>query len=189
MTPERVLTLLLETRPTFALSDLVNERGIYALYDHEGSPRYIGVTEMGLRKRVCQYHVGGDDNSHKFSTIYNAGRLFHTRGDSYSDPSDGRIAKKLRRLFARSRCRAVGVPLLKLNRAELYALEREVRRIAPPSARSWNDIRVLDAYEPAKALDVLLEELCWPRSAIDALDRQAKRWKRKTLGIGPHSGV
>jgi hypothetical protein len=178
MSPASFLALLLETEPVL-LTQLPQTQGIYALFDHAGVPRYIGVTAMGLRKRVAQYHVGGDNNSHKFSTVYNAGRMFHTRNDLHTDANDGCIAKELRRLFARAQCRAVGIPLAGLSRTDLFALEAEVRRIAPAVALSWNDVRALDAYEPAEHLDEFLTVLRWPIAKLNAVERQAERWRRK----------
>ena len=70
-----------------------------ALYDHEGHARYIGITAKCLTDRILKRHVGGDNNSHKFSTVYNAGRMFHARKAAASCPRDGKIAKELRRLF------------------------------------------------------------------------------------------
>jgi hypothetical protein len=167
---------VLMTRTPQRLDELPIEQGLYALYDHEGVARYIGVTEMGLRRRIWNYHSSGDNNSHKYSTIYNAGRLFHTRKDPRTDPVDGAIAKELRRLFARERCRAVGYPLPDVSRAELYGLEAQLRRMAPKEALSWNDARALDAFEPKDALDAFLSELDWPAFKIAAIERQAQRW-------------
>jgi hypothetical protein len=178
MSAASLLSLLLETKPVL-LKQLPQAQGIYALFDHAGVPRYIGVTEMGLRRRIAQYHVGGDNNSHKFSTIYNAGRMFHTRNDLHTDANDGRIAKELRRLFARAQCRAVGVPLPALSRTDLFTVEAEVRRIAPAIALSWNDVRALDAYEPVEHLDEFLKVLRWPEAKLNAVERQAERWRRK----------
>lgn len=182
MRPETLLDVLLGT-PAVDLDRLPFEQGIYALYDHTGTARYIGVTEMGLRKRIFRYHVGGDGNSHKFSTVFNAGRMFHERNDPFTDQSDGRIAKELRRLFSRSRCRAVGQALPGLSKAELFGLEGEVRRLAPASALSWNDVRALDAYEPRQALDAFLGDIRWSSSKLDAIARQALRWEKKQVAL------
>lgn len=182
MNPKTVLERLLGN-PAVQLDDLPVQQGVYALYDHEGSARYIGVTEMGLRKRIHRYHVGGDGNSHKFSTIFNAGRMFHTRDDAFTHPGDGRTAKELRRLFSRKCCRAVGLALPQLPKAELYALEADVRRIAPDSALSWNDVRALDAYEPSEFLDEFLKEIHWPDAKLEAVARQAERWKLKKASV------
>ncbi|MGX1165768.1 hypothetical protein AB7M16_002034 [Bradyrhizobium sp. USDA 372] len=148
------------------------------LFDHAEQPRYIGVTEMGIRRRVAGYHVGGDGNSHKFSTIYNAGRMFHDRNSIHSCLQEGRIAKELRRLFARAHCRAVGVPLPGLAKADLFAVEAELRRIAPSNALSWNNLRALDAYEPVELVDQFLNTLSWPAAKLAAIHRQAERWRR-----------
>jgi hypothetical protein len=175
VTPQSILDHLLGTAP-LNLHDLPIGQGIYALYDHEGVARYIGITEMGLRKRIHQYHSGGDGNSHKFSTVYNAGRMFHTRKDARTDPADGPISKELRRIFSRTYCKAVGLELPDQTKTELLAVETEVRRIAPPEALSWNDARQLPATEPADLVDKLLQDLNWPTNKIEAIDRQSTRW-------------
>lgn len=182
MSPEAILERLIES-PKVKLNALSADQGVYALYDHEGVARYIGVTEMGLKKRFHNYHVGGDGNSHKFSTIYNAGRMFHTRDDPYSDANDGRVAKELRRLFCRRYCSAVGIPLPELTKMELFALETKVRRIAPKHALSWNDTRVLDAYEPTDLLNIFLKEVSWPSAKSEAIARQAGRWHQKVGAV------
>lgn len=178
MSPETVLERLLKS-PTVRLSELPADQGVYALYDHEGVARYIGVTEMGLKKRIHNYHVGGDGNSHKFSTVYNAGRMFHTRDDTFTNAGDGRTAKELRRMFARRYCRAVGVSLPQHSKAELFALEAQIRRIAPQHALTWNDARSLDACEPAQLLNEFLNEIGWPSAKLAAIERQAERWSQK----------
>jgi hypothetical protein len=183
ITAKSILALLLDSKPT-QLHELPPTQGMYALFDHTGQPRYIGVTEMGLRKRVLRYHVGGDGNSHKFSNVYNAGRMFHTRNDAHTDEADGPVAKELRRLFARAHCRAAGVPLPALSKPELFATEAEVRRIAPAMALAWNDVRALDAHEPEEQLDSFLRTLRWPVAKLNAVERQAERWRRKTSGGG-----
>lgn len=178
MRPETLLEQLLGS-PTVRLNALPTDQGIYALYDHEGVARYIGVTEMGLRRRIHDYHVGGDGNSHKFSTIYNAGRMFHTRGDLFTHAGDGRAAKELRRMFSRRYCGAVGIPLPQCSKTELYALETQVRRLAPKHALSWNDARALDSYEPTELLNDFLKEIGWPSAKSEAIARQAGRWGQK----------
>lgn len=174
-TPERILSYLHET-PPLPLADLPPGQGIYALYDHTGAPRYIGITTMGLWRRIHDYHAGGDGNSHKFSTVYNAGRMFHTRKDSRTDAVDGRISKELRRLFARAHCRAVGFEIPGKSKRELLDIESHVRRIAPPETTLWNDARALPASEPEALVDALLDQLGWSTDKLAAIDRQACRW-------------
>lgn len=188
MSPETILERLLES-PTVKLDALPADQGVYALYDHEGVARYIGVTEMGLKKRIHDYHVGGDGNSHKFSTVYNAGRMFHTRKDPFTNTRDGRIAKELRRMFARRYCSAVGVPLPKCSRTELYALEAQIRRIAPQHALTWNDARALDPYEPTELLNEFLKEIGWPSTKLAAIERQAERWSKKIAAASGSNDV
>jgi hypothetical protein len=75
----------------------------------------------------------------------------------------------------------VSVPLPGLSKTSLFAIEMEVRRIAPPAALSWNDMRALDAFEPTAALDLFLRTLSWPKEKLDAIDRQAARWHQKQM--------
>lgn len=115
----------------------------------------------------------------KFSTVYNAGRMFHARNDIHSCSNDGPVSEELRRLFARAHCRAVGVPIPGLGKANLFAIETEIRRLAPSIALTWNDLRALDAYEPAEVVDDFLRTLSWPAAKLAAIHRQAERWRRK----------
>ena len=188
MSPETILERLMES-PKDRLTALPTDQGVYALYDHEGAARYIGVTEMGLKKRIHNYHVGGDGNSHKFSTIYNAGRMFHTRDDPYTNARDGRVAKELRRMFSRRYCSAVGIPLPELSKMELYALETKVLRIAPKQALSWNDARALDACEPIELLNDFLKEISWPSAKLEAIARQTGRWNQKVAAVAASDDV
>ncbi len=176
MTPDDILAFLHQSPPQ-KLSDLPRGQGLYALYDHEHQPRYIGSTAMGLRKRIHGYHAGGDDNSHKFSTVYNAGRMFHARKDPRTDATDGPIAKKLRRLFARAKCRAVGLEFLDLTKAELFDLETRVYSLAPPETIAWNHKKVLATIDPGQALDDFLDEIHWSERERAAIERQAARWR------------
>jgi hypothetical protein len=178
MTPQDILDHL-HGAPAQRLSDLPEGQGLYALYDHSGQPRYIGSTTMGLRRRIHDYHAGGDGNSHKFSTVYNAGRMFHARKDPFTDAEDGKIAKKLRRLFARSQCSAVGLELPGISKQELFDLETKVYRLAPPETISWNHARSLPTIDPGRSLDQFIDNLAWPTPWLDAIDRQAARWQDK----------
>lgn len=174
--PTSILSILLESTPT-RLKTIPQGQGIYALYDHEGHARYIGITAKCLNDRIFKRHVGGDDNSHKFSTVYNAGRMFHARKAPISCPRDGKIAKELRRLFVREHCRAVAIALPGLSRAELLSLEANVLAAAPADAKSWNDARVLSAAEPIDQLNAFLAKIEWPPEKHLAVNRQAERWQ------------
>lgn len=179
--PKETLSLLLEGTPT-PLSKLEGGGGLYSLSDENGIVRYIGETGMPFFRRIHNYHCAGDDNSHKFSTVFNAGRLWQMSSvdvsptkRAVSDRADGRIAKELRCLFARSRCMARAVDLPHLSTMERKALESAVLSLAPPENKRWNDARVLEPYEPS-GLDDFLAELAWPSIRVDAVVRQGSRW-------------
>jgi len=174
--PKATLRRLLDMSPA-RLDTLPKGQGIYALYDHEGQARYIGITTKCLSDRIFKRHVGGDGNSHKFSSIYNAGRMFHTHEHPATCSKDGPVAKELRRLFVREHCRAVAVPLPGLSKDELFVVESAVLSFAPTEAMSWNNARALNAYEPTEQLGPFLTTLGWSRDKLDSIERQSRRWK------------
>jgi len=174
--PTSILAQLLEAAPV-PLETIPQGQGIYALYDHDSHARYIGITAKCLHDRIFTRHVGGDGNSHKFSTVYNAGRMFHARKAPTSCPRDGKIAKELRRLFVRAHCRAVAIALPGLSWAELLSLEAHVLAAAPTDAKRWNDTRVLSTVDPIEQLNVFLAGLQWPPEKHLAVNRQAERWQ------------
>lgn len=174
MNLEHVLQRLTTQEPVRLFEVTSRDAGVYALYDHEQRPAYIGLT-TDLRHRIWSNHPAGDGNSHKFSTAYNAGRMFHCRKDSRSCPNDGPVAKKLRALFAREYCGAVIYPLPGFTKHDLDPIEVALRRMAPPEATRWNDIKALDACEPAELVDQLLARLNWNTIQIAAIERQAER--------------
>ncbi len=176
MTPEDALVQLTTTTP-LRLAALPKTRGLYALYDHEGQIRYLGVTAKELRDRILRRHVAGDGNSHKFSSAYNAGRMWHDRKHLASDPLDGKIAKELRREFAKATCQAAVLRLPSWSNEELFRLEEDIRALAPRDMQIWNDRRQLHPSEPTAALNAFLTELKWPDDKIAAIDRQAERWE------------
>jgi hypothetical protein len=171
---EHVLRRLMTHEP-MKLSEVTSrEAGVYALYDHEHRPAYIGLS-TNLRRRIWNNHAAADGNSHKFSTAYNAGRMFHCRKNPSSCPTDGPVAKKLRTLFAREFCRAVIYPLPGFSKRDLDPVEAALRSMAPAQATRWNDIKALDAREPAELVDQLLTALNWNAVQRDAIQRQAAR--------------
>lgn len=176
MTPENALAQLTTTRP-LRLDALPVSPGLYALYDHERQIRYLGVTAKELKERILKRHVAGDGNSHNFSSAYNAGRMWHDRKHANSDPLDGKIAKELRREFAKANCRASVLSLPGWNEQSLKRLEAELISIAPAHVLAWNNRRQLHPTEPTVALDAFLMELNWPDDKIAAIDRQAERWE------------
>jgi hypothetical protein len=180
--PSLVLNVLTSSAPS-RLNELPSSNGIYALHDHCGHIRYIGVTgknEKGFRGRVANRHVTGSEGySHKFSQAYNTGRMFRSRIEHpRQNKLDAKMSKDLRTLFIRRYCRATffvvenpGVQPLRFD--SLTALETLVQAAAPRSMRSWegNTFRPLD--EPTHLVDQLLEELGWLPEMRQAVDRQA----------------
>jgi hypothetical protein len=176
-----VLDRLLNSE-SLALRSIVGGGGIYALQDELGVVRYIGKTDGQFRKRIESYHCNGDDNSHKYSTIFNAGRLWHMSQRDINpvkravcNQADGKVSKELRRLYARSRCRARTCDLSYLSKQVLSGLELSVLEISPTESKLWNKSRNLSAYEP-EDLDYFIETLSWPTVKIDAINRQKIRW-------------
>lgn len=156
-----------------ALDWLPDKQGLYGLLDHTGRLRYVGMTTMPLKRRIAQYHVAGDGNSHKYSCAYNAGLLWHDRKHPLSDEKDGQVAKRARREFVRATCRAVTLPLPDLKAEELKTLEREViDQLA--GHLDWNDSKII----PVIDVDCLVKEMTssWSDEDKKAMERQKARW-------------
>lgn len=180
--PEEVLQALQDQTPT-ALAELPNSHGVYALVDHAGSIRYIGVTEspkMGFRRRIFQYHVtGSEGRSHKFSQAYNTGRMWRSRSDNARQvPANAKLAKSLRTKFCRTYCKAAYFPIeASLHPNEFFEflthLEGLVQRLAPPSMRSWEGISFQSVPEPTELVDGLISSLGLSQRELCALDAQA----------------
>ncbi len=180
--PREALELLLEETPT-ALPKLQGAAGLYSLADEKGVVRYIGETGMGFHRRIHSYHCAGDDNSHKYSTVFNAGRLWQMSSvdvnpakRAVTDAADGRIAKELRSLFARSTCVARTIELPFLTKPQRQAFESAVLALAPGENTRWNDSRLLVPYEP-EGLDDFLTSLSWPSVKLEAIERQSVKWR------------
>ena len=174
--PQAILDHLLGAEPLRVGELRSTSAGLYALYDHELRPAYIGATE-DFRDRIFGRHSRGDDNSHKFSTVYNAGRMFHAGKPPRTCPKDGKIAKRLRTLFARRFCGVVTYELPGLSIEQLFPIETAVKEIAPPEAKRWNDRKALEAFEPYELVDQLLQDLNWDQTRLAAIERQAERWE------------
>jgi hypothetical protein len=149
---------------------------MYGLRDYLGVVRHIGITDKGFADRLRR-HVGGDGNSHKYSSAYNAGRMYHSRHDVLSCPVAGKVAKELRRLFARQFCSASVLPIPGASKTELERLEKAVIALSPPENVRWNNARALKAEEPLLEVDALLDRLGWTDRQREAIGRQAARWK------------
>lgn len=160
--------------------DLLPEtQGIYALADHRGALRYIGMTAKdSFRKRISSRHVtGSEGNSHKFACAYNVGRMWYGKKYSEQDPVDGGLARRLRQIFIRRHCRAAFVSL-QLKEAELRTLESGVLSIAPAGMRDWNGKRLWSDPEPGELVDSLIEKLGWSAASRGAIERQLNLFNR-----------
>jgi hypothetical protein len=180
-------SIVLETltsSPPVRLHDLPSLNGIYALRDHCGEIRYIGVTgknDKGFRGRVNNRHVtGSEGRSHKFSHAYNTGRMWRSRdGHPLQILADAVAAKTLRTQFIRRHCRATyfviereGLDPLTFFR-RLQDLEALVQEAAPPPMRSWEGKDFSPVEEPKILVDAILKDLRWSPWDRMAVDRQA----------------
>lgn len=176
MTPESALKALLNSPRIQPCPEIQELPGLYLLYDHTETPRYIGETS-NLRNRVYLNHCAGDENSHKWVCHYNHGRLWHSRKSPFTCTSDGKIAKKMRAEFSRRFCSARVLPLSGMTKPESRkALEKGVRAIAPGSMNDWNDRKLIKTCAPDDLIDQLLNELCWGSSSRASLKAQEARW-------------
>lgn len=172
--PSVVLHGLMNCEP-MRLGLLPHDHGIYALHDHMGVIRYIGITksiDTGLFDRINSRHVtGSEGRSHKFSHAYNTGRMWRAKKDGRRDAS---IAKRLRSEFIRRRCRATFVTVPPSLRTELPELEIAVQAVAPAHMLEWGRKRaVASLAEPKKLVDSLLDDLCFSPEQRAAIERQA----------------
>src|SRR5450759_1276303 len=171
--PATCLDLLI-SQDLKSLDDLPEAQGIYALADHQGMLRYIGMTANDtFRNRINNRHVtGSEGNSHKFAWAYNVGRMWYGRKCSEQDPQDGKLARQLRQNFIRQYCKAVCVPL-QIQKPELLALESGALRIAPLEMQDWNGRRLGSEPEPRDLIETLIVDLCWSKAKCEAIERQA----------------
>lgn len=135
---------------------------------------------MTIRKRVEQYHVAGDGNSHKYSSVYNGGLLWSERKHPSNNKADGRIAKKLRRLFCRARCTATGIIMPDHNELMLREIETQVIDILG-SQLSWNGKKVLPV-EMIAINDIRSSGIHMTSDDLSALERQNQRWIKTQNG-------
>ena len=179
-----------------ALSELPDEVGIYALWDHEGQIRYIGSTPKateGFRTRIYNKHAtGSEGRSHKFSQAYCTGRMwrFCKKLDSPAAAleqaaGDASMAKKLRNAFIRKHCAASYVSLAPGGVPEPYsvsltALEYELQAMAPASMRAWEGIGFRPLPEPTALVGQLLNELL---HLSGSCERQNAIYRKHVLGV------
>lgn len=165
----------LTTRAPVHLDALPREHGIYALHDHSGAIRYVGITKAdryGFHGRINSRHVtGSESRSHKFSHAYNTGRMWRAKKD---DRPDACLAKQLRTAFVRRHCRATFVTVPPKLWGELSSLEIAVQAMAPDGMLDWGGKRgFVPLSEPKELVDALLDELRFSLDQCAAVERQA----------------
>jgi hypothetical protein len=165
----------LTTRDPIRLDALPRDHGIYALHDHTGSIRYVGITKgdrYGFYGRINNRHVSGSESrSHKFSHAYNTGRMWRAKKD---DRADAGVAKHLRTAFIRRHCRATFVIVQPTLWGELSRLEIAVQALAPEGMLDWGGKRGFASLsEPKELIDALLDELRFSPDQRAAIERQA----------------
>lgn len=175
-TATEILDLLKQVSPSRTAEAPRDARGIYGLFDHTGTFRYIGSTSSSTEtfyKRIHQRHRTGSENaSHYFSRMYNTGRMWRKRNDP-ATKTDGDIAKALRNEFVARHCGCVWVPLP--DHADIASLEAQVITLAPPEMVAWNR-RGMEVYdEPVDLVDALIAELRLSPVERAALSRQRNR--------------
>jgi hypothetical protein len=139
----------LSTSDPVRLHILPRDQGIYALHDHAGAIRYIGITkqDQGFFDRVNYKHVSGSEGrSHKFAHAYNTGRMWRSKKDHRPD---AKLARLLRRTFIRRYCRATFVAVPPKLWSGLSTLETAVQAMA---VIVGNSIRLASEAESGDAL-------------------------------------
>ncbi|WP_234851368.1 recombinase family protein [Sinorhizobium meliloti] len=162
------------TRGPSRLDALPHDHGIYALHDHAGNIRYIGITKgdkYGFYGRIYSRHVSGSEGrSHKFSHAYNTGRMWRAKRDSSPDAG---LAKHLRTAFVRRHCRASYV-IVPPPWGDLSQLEVAVQALAPEGMFAWGSRRAFDPLsEPNELVDAVIDDLHFTSAQRDAVERQA----------------
>lgn len=183
LTPDDVLSRLLDATPERTALAPKDCRGVYGLVDHHGALRYIGSTvstSQTFYERIHRRHrTGSEDGSHYFSRMYNTGRMWRMRNDP-ATRADGGIAKALRNAFIAEYCRAIWVPLP--DDADIAGLERAVIELAPSEAIAWNS-RATEVYaEPEDLVDRIITRLGYGTSELAALKRQKQRYDAASSG-------
>ncbi|ESX80270.1 hypothetical protein X759_14140 [Mesorhizobium sp. LSHC420B00] len=175
----QVLEQLVNGEPS-RLDALPRDYGIYALHDHHGDIRYIGITKgdkNGFYGRVFSRHVSGSEGrSHKFSHAYNTGRMWREKRDNSPDAG---VAKHLRTAFVRRHCHASYVIVPPAFWSDLPRLELAVQANAPDGMFAWGSKRAFDPLpEPKEMVDALLDVLRFTPAQCAAIERQAALWRK-----------
>jgi hypothetical protein len=172
--PSSILRELVSHAPV-SLGALPRDHGIYALHDHTGTIRYIGITksiDSGFFDRIYNRHVtGSEGRSHKFSHAYNTGRMWRATRDARPDAC---LAKRLRTEFISRHCRATFVTVPPSLWDELPRLEIAVQAIAPATTLDWAGKRgFAPLSEPIDLVDSLLDDLRFSPDQRAAVERQS----------------
>ncbi|MCC5641267.1 hypothetical protein LC593_36820, partial [Nostoc sp. CHAB 5844] len=166
----------LQAQPLTRIEELPHAFGIYALADHLGAIRYIGMaSSTTFRDRIFSRHVNGsEERSHKLACNYNIGRMWRDRKSQFHVPSDAKLAKRVRREFIRRHCGAACVPL-SWPKQDLRDLEKRLLAIAPAEMTSWNRsrIRINQLPEPRNLVDSIINDMGLSEAEIEALERQS----------------
>ena len=176
MAPQAILDQLRD-QAGVVLNELPSSSGIYALRDHLGTIRYIGIAHTeGFRTRISNKHTSGsEDRSHKFSAAYNSGRMWRDRHAGHGP--DAKVSKRLRIAFIRKHCTASYVPIENYgSKSELEAIEVAVQQLAEPDEIAW--CRTFQCVtEPEHLVDSLMNELRFSDNDRNAVMRQSSRSK------------
>jgi hypothetical protein len=168
------------------LNQLPEVQGLYALRNHCGFLRYIGITSMTIKKRVHQYHVAGDGNSHEFSSAYNCGYFWSDRHIPESQTAEASIAKKARREFCRQTCSAIGIALPDASWNSLLTIEESLIRHFEARLH-WNRVKGI----PLEPTDDAIKQFITQRPAEERarLERQNEEWLRYSEKLAIQKGT
>lgn len=176
-TASEILKRLQQAKPQPTSAAPGDARGIYGLFDHTGTFRYIGSTSSKaetLRKRIHQRHrTGSETHSHYFAQMYNTGRMWVDRTDPET-VQEMKIVRSLRQAFIERHCGCTWVTLP--DHVDIAELEAQVITLAPPAMVAWNR-RGMAAYdEPVDQVDALIEHMGLSAFERAALNRQRERF-------------
>lgn len=172
MREKDIIEILRDFCHAVRLEDMPDRPGLYGLCDHRGKLSYVGITTGSLHDRIMLRHVGGDGSSHKYSSAYNAGYLWHDH-KAGSCKIDGSISKKIRREFARATCRAHAIIIPKKTKAELTRIERSVIGGIDVDL-PWQNKRKIDTI--ALPLEKVMAHVTLTQNDLEALTLQHARW-------------
>ena len=179
-TPSEILERLQQAKPQPTSAAPRDVRGIYGLFDHTGTFRYIGSTssmDEAFYKRIHRRHrTGSETHSHYFAHMYNTGRMWVDRTNP-DMVQEMKIVRRLRQAFIERHCGCTWVALP--DHSDIAGLEAQVIALAPPNMVAWNR-RGMAAYdEPVELVDALIEHMGLSAFERAALGRQRERFISK----------